>query len=250
MTVIANPSGGSVNVSFFSPQNAFSLVTSAWAEYGVSESMNFIGTPSLFEEVGLESAEIRMVRSLSIYTNAEQLNTLNGSVMQSFVFGTKAPHSAWSDYIYKSQTVRVGNLIKGFDAFWVAGAGEYGWKDSWPANPFTDEQCAPNVCIMNANYTSLTVQFQQKHHIWYEFCTSSTLIPTHSLVDQTQAWIALVSAFIQSFRFSENFDHKKVIAAALEAGKWLAGGSSTAVALRKAIMLVGKGAATAALTLI
>jgi len=231
--------------------STISLVTTAWTFYNKSsEVINFKADTTVMSDVLTLSEETRLIRSLAVVTDVESVNTLNGSVTQAYCFGSVAPTLTWTDYLFKSPTSRQSALAKGFDLFFVAQEGQYNWANRWVANPFMDPNCTPSVALISANYAQQSVQLQFKCWYWAEFCSMNVAIPTLFVMDHSQEWFTLISAFMECFRYSANFDHRKVLAGISSMASWLVGGTSEAVALRKAIYSVGKLAAGAALAVV
>jgi hypothetical protein len=224
------------------------LVSSTnFGEYNTQDpfGINFAGFPSILEPVLSLSDECRLVRILSVFTDVDSVNALNGSVTQAYIYGETEFLSSWQQLLNTSPTLRIGPLMKGFDMFWVAQEREYTWSNSWLANPFQDPSCTPSVSSISANYNTNSMQLQQKHFLWAEYLTQNPALVTQFVLDHSQEWFTLVSALMQSFRYSANFDHKKVLLGVSTMAKWLVGGSTEAVALRKALLTSAKFAGSA-----
>jgi len=222
--------------------------TSSFADYNNQNyiSYNMVGMNAPTLDTTVLSNECRIIRTLAVCTDVEALNTLNGTVTQAFVYGTEMFTMDWQSYLSQSPTVRTSALAKGFDMFWVAQEGEYSWSDKWLCNPFTNPGSTPSVVMLTANYNANTMQLQQKYYLWTEYTTTNPAIPAVFVLDCSQEWFTLISAYMNAFRFCENFDHKKVLKAISEMAKWVAGGSPEAVALRNTLKSFGKLAIKAA----
>jgi hypothetical protein len=225
-------------------------VSSSTTGYDSFEVLNVVGSPTYLNTTLELSDECRMIRNLAVFTDVEAINTLNGSIIQAFVYGSKPFTTSWSSYLYTSPSARQSALAKGGDQFWLAQEGEYSWGNSWLVNPFVDPHCTPSVCYMTANYVTTSIQLQQKYRMWVEYCTMNPNIPAQFVLDRSQEWLSAVSAFSQAFRFSENFSHVDVLMAVATAGKWLLSDAPPAKAIREGVLVAGKVALAAGLSLL
>jgi hypothetical protein len=250
--VLAAPNTPTDVMLYANDATIVNLVTAAWAPYAAQDTFgrNFAGFPDLLQPVLDLSNECRLVRTLGVYTDVDSVNSLNGSVTQAYIYGETEPLMSWQQLLTNSPTLRIGPLMKGFDMFWVAQEREYSWSNSWLCNPFQDPACTPCVASVSANYVTNTMQLQQKSSLWAEYLSQNPALSTQFVMDHSQEWFTLISALMQSFRYSANFDHKKVLHGVSTMAKWLVGGSTEAVALRKALLAGAKFAGSAALTLI
>jgi len=220
--------------------------TSTDPGYPTKFALNFEEEP--YSSTVLElSAETRLVRTIGVITNAQQLNILGGSVIQAFIYGNVPFSTNWETYMFQSPTARSANLVKGADLFWFAqdNAG-YKWSDNWLPNPFQDPSETPCMSYLTCpNGGSNTANFNVKFYSWAEFCTMNPSIPAQYVLDTSQDWLTATSALASNFRFSANVDHRVVLQYVGSAAAWMVSGAPEAVALRNAM----KFAASTALSL-
>jgi len=240
------------DICFFPISGNVKSLDSTLGEYGNSDwPGNATGNYDPLVSVKLESKEMRINRLTQVFSNYNEVNTLNGNCLTAHIYSSDAPIENWNSFLFKQQDVTNKSIIRGFSSTYAGATfGAYNFKDTWYANPFMDPDMVPCISIVSTDYQVNVMQFVVKYRVWVNFTTANPLIPSFAVIDQSQEWMKFISAFMMMYQFSDNFNHTVVLKAIVTAAKWLAGGSSEAKALRMAALSVGKAGVVAAMSLI
>jgi len=240
-----NRAGNNANrIRFINPNTAIVPVDYPNWIYNLDSAMT-----TNYNYINARSNSTRLNRTALVITNVMADIYAGGNAQVGKIYSNEVPQQDYDSYLWTLQTKRLGNLKGGETTLLFAATPEdWGFRatPTYNFNNLANPNTTVNMIILSnvaVNGTNDSLPLQLKFDAWVDYSTPDNTLATVEVTAHADEWPTIMGYVTANYTFCDNITHQQVLAGLKKAVSFMVSGDPRAVAIRKAAVGLGKGAA-------